>query len=622
MIKNFQDIVTQLKTQVPIQELISEFVHVKKSGRGFVALCPFHEDHHPSLQIHPQKGIFKCFACGTGGDLISFYALINKKKWSEAVEELALKYGLKIEYGNISKTEIDVKNQLYELNNTVLDFFRSNLFSTEGKEAFEYLKEKRKLSTDTIEKYKIGYAKNAKNNWDLLFNHLAKTKQLPQELIIASGLFIQRENQDGYYDRFRNRIIFPIFSETGKVIGFGGRTILTSNEEPKYINSPETLIFNKGSNLYGLNIAKDEIKKYNYAILTEGYLDVITAHQHGLLNTVATLGTALTTSQARLLVKHTESKKVCLCLDTDLAGKKAVENIFRLEQEIKNQVTLDLRVVSDLPAKDLDEALNKENVEAIRKKIEEGQKLDHFIIERILAEYNNAKDEISKKQTFERFLEVILLTKDPIEQKENIKYISHKLNLEEELINLKVKEKIKSLKQRAQYVGKSKIIKDEPKEEDDNFKMFLGERFKHAEIELLSLYISLFPNITDIKESLLGIEFTDAKHKLLKDFLDNLTPDELTPQKVIDRLIMEFNEYKHIMSVIADIATKIEIDETNYSKHKDKILKESKEWINWWIKNKQDIKILTEQLKESSDKKNEKEETEILSKMMEVVRRA
>jgi len=357
MIKNFKELIEQIKTQVPIQEMIAEYVPVKKSGRGYVSICPFHDDHKPSLQIHPQKGIFKCFSCGTGGDLITFYALINKKKWAEAIPELATKYGLKVEYGDENKAEVEIKTKLYDLNRVALNFFKENLYlnNSDAKIALDYVQNKRKLTKETIEKFEVGYAPNG---WESLYSYLTKDRNYQQELIVASGLFIPRENQNSYYDRFRNRVIFPIYNEKNNVIGFGGRTL--TNEDAKYINSPETLIFSKGFNLYALNYAKDAIKNLDYVILTEGYLDVITAHQHGLTNTVATLGTALTKEQARLLAKYTNSKKICLCLDTDAAGQKAAERTFKISQEISKFVTLDLRVVSDLISKDLDESLKTE----------------------------------------------------------------------------------------------------------------------------------------------------------------------------------------------------------------------------------------------------------------------
>lgn len=608
MIKNFKELIDQIKTQVPIQELISEYTPVKKSGSGYVSLCLFHDDHRPSMQIHPQKGIFKCFSCGTGGDLITFYALVNKKKWADAIPELAVKYGLKVEYGDENKTETEIKTKLYELNRCALDFYKKNLMSKTDSDAqigFEYIHKKRGLSLETIEKYEIGYAQNS---WDALFTHLTKEKNYQQELIVASGLFIPREGQNSYYDRFRNRIIFPIFNEKKNIIGFGGRTL--TNEDAKYINSPETLIFNKGFNLYGLDFAKDEIKKHDYVILTEGYLDVITAHQYGLLNTVATLGTALTKEQGRLLAKYTDSKKIFLCLDTDTAGQKAAERVFKIGQEISKFINLDLRVASDIGAKDLDEALNKFGAEEVRKRIEGSKPLAKFVLDRITNEYNESTSEIEKKEKLEELFDVIISTSDPIEKKGNINYASHKLNIDEELINLKLKDKSK--------LSKRFQPKREKPNEDEMFRMHSFERFKHAELELLSLYINSFPYSDEIKNELSSIEFIDEKNKLIKDFLDNLSIKDLSPEKIIEELIIEFNEFKNIMSIISDIALKIEIvGASTDKKYKEKVLKEAKEWIKWWVQNKQKMKALTQQLKDS---KSVDEENEILSKMINLIK--
>lgn len=608
MIKNFKELINQIKAQAPIHELISEYTPVKKSGSGYVSLCLFHDDHKPSMQIHPQKGIFKCFSCGTGGDLITFYALVNKKKWSEVIPELALKYGLKVEYGDENKTETEIKTKLYELNRCALDFFKRNLTAktSDSQIAFEYISQKRQLSQETIEKYEIGYAQN---NWDSLYNFLTKEKNYQQELIVASGLFIPREGQNTYYDRFRNRVIFPIFNEKQNIIGFGGRTL--TNEDAKYINSPETLIFNKGFNLYGLNFAKDEIKKRDYVILTEGYLDVITAHQHGLLNTVATLGTALTKEQARLLAKYTDSKKIFLCLDTDAAGQKAAERVFKVGQEISKAINLDLRVASDLGAKDLDESLNKFGANEVRKKIEESKQLTKFVLDRITSEYNESTGEIEKKEKLDELFDVIISTSDPIEKKSNINYASHRLGIDEELITLKIKDKSKLPRQRFQQ-------KREKPNEDEMYKMHSIERFKHAELELLSLYINSFPYSDEIKNELSQIEFIDEKNKLIKDFLDNLSQKDLNPEKIIEELIIEFNEFKNIMTIISDLALKIEFaNSNNDKKYKGKVLSEAKEWIKWWVQNKQKMKVLTEQLKDS---KSVDEENEILKRMINLIK--
>ncbi len=616
MIKNLQEIISQLKSQVPINELISDFVQVKKSGRNYVCVCPFHDDHHPSLQINVQKGIFKCFACGTGGDLITFHSLFNKKKWAESIQELAEKYGIKVEYSSApeTKAENEIKNQLLELNSAALEYFKYNLTKKDDPTALHYLQNKRKLTSETISKYELGYALNS---WDSLLNYLTKEKKYVKELIIASGLFIPRENDNGYYDRFRNRVIFPIFNESNSVIGFGGRTL--SGDDVKYINSPETLVFSKGNNLYGLNFAKNAIRESNYSILTEGYLDVISAHQHGLLNTVATLGTALTQQQARLLTKYTASKQIYLCLDSDNAGKKAVENIFRHVNEISQSITLDIRVTTTLGAKDLDDSLNTFGYEDVKRKIKESIRLTEFIFEQYSGEYLDAqknKNEVLKKDVLEKILEILYLIKDPIEGNEYIKLISHKLSIDEELLNLKLKDKQRSTRQKnPQYSKKTAIFKD-----DDEYKMLTNERFKHAEIELLTLYISSFPSCQEIKNDLADINLIDDKHKLIKEFLDTISLENFSCTETINKLFIEFNEYKHIMSTITDIAWRLENDESlseSYSKNKSTIINQAKEWINWWITNKQKIKELTSKLKDSTSKE---EGNELLTQMLEVVR--
>lgn len=608
MIQNFHELVSRIKSQIPIHELISEFISIKKAGSGYVAVCPFHDDHQPSLHINPKKGIFKCFACGTGGDLFSFYSLINKKKWNESVIDLATKYGFQIEYGAESKTEVQVKNQLYELNKVVLEFYKSNLFSAGGEEALDYLKKTRTISSEFVEKYELG---KANNSWDSLFNYLTKQKGYPLELVLASGLILTREDQRGYYDRFRNRIIFPISNENNFIVGFGGRAL--SSDDVKYLNSPETLIFSKGYILYGLNHAKDEIKKLDHVIVTEGYFDVITAHQYGLTNTVATLGTALTHNHLRLLAKHTESKKIYLCLDSDNAGKKAVESIFRLSQELNRFTNIDLRVTCDLPAKDLDESLKAENEASIKSRIENGKKITDFIFDRLIKNYIDASNETIKREVMDNIIDVISSVNDPLEQKDSIKYVSHKLNLEEELINLKIRDKLKLTRQK-----KLKFQKDNVKKDDDFFKMHSLERFKHAELALLSLYISSFPYQENIKLELSNINLLDEKHSLIKEFVDNINQSGITPMEVIDQLILSFNEYKHMMSVISDLALRIETEEENRVKNKEKIISESKEWINWWITNKQKMKNLTKLLKECKDSN---EETKILSEMMSVIKK-
>lgn len=617
MITNFKDVVSEIKTIAPIHELISEYIQIKRSGRNYKALCPFHNDKNPSLQIHIEKGIFKCFSCGAGGDIITFYSKINNKNWTDSIVDLANKYGIKIEYGDENKTENKIKNELYEVNKIALEFFKNNLFIDAGKEALNYIKNERLISDDSINKFGIGFAQNS---WDSLFNYLSNKKQFQKELLLSSGLFIARENKDGYYDRFRNRVIFPIFDEKNNVIGFGGRILPSSTDtQAKYINSPETIIFNKGYILYGFNFAKENIKKEDFAILTEGYLDVITSHQYGLNNTVATLGTALSSSQMKLLSKYTSSNKVCICMDSDQAGIKALENVFNILQDTDKDSLLDVRVTTNLPAKDLDESLKIENSEKLKERIFNGEKIAAFIFKREIDSYIKASTENDnhlKKHHLDRIFDLLSGINDLLEKNEYIKLIAHKLNLNEELISQKLTNTVKR---------KKRFVKEPTREEKNNletdeFKMYTQKRFIHAEKELLLLYLSTFPNPDSIRNEISSITFIDDKNKLIKDFLDNITDHSITAEEVINQLMIEFNEYNHIMSRISELSIELDnssLNQVNYSKNKDKIISEAKTSINWWITNEQKMKKLNSLLLESS---NEEEKNSLLKQMIDIVK--
>jgi DNA primase len=283
---------------------------------------------------------------------------------------------------------------------------------------------------------------------------------------------------------------------------------------------------------------------------------------------------------------------------------------------------LDLRVVIDLPRKDLDESLNLVGKEELLSKVQSSKKIIHFIFERIANNYFEAikkDDDISKKEIIDELLKILLSIKDPIDFREYTKFISHKLKIEEDVISLKLKEKQKKDKQIPKWEREANK-KESRKEENEPLKMHLNERFKHAELELILLYIISFPNCNEIRNELSSIDFLDDKHKLIKESLDNISDKDIKPLDVIEQLIIEFNEYKHLMSIISELSLKLEdnLDENEYLKNKDKILKEAKEWMSWWVTNKRHMKDLTEELKEC---KNNDDENRILSQMMDVIRK-
>ncbi|MDW7669025.1 MAG: DNA primase, partial [Bacillota bacterium] len=259
----------EIKDLNDIVDVIGEFIELKRAGTNYKALCPFHSEKTPSFVVSPDKQIYHCFGCGEGGDALSFLMKHNNYTFIEAAEYLANKAGIKLEH--VSKQETKKKNILYEINRESGIFFYKNL--TKSKEAFEYFK-KRKINVGVIKGFGLGYALDS---WNGLYNHLKK-KNYKDEDILKTGLIIKRDNSSGYYDRFRNRVIFPILDTKKRVIGFGGRVL--DNSLPKYLNSPDSEVFSKGRNLYNLNNALKN-KDINYVLLTEGYMDVIKLSSYG-----------------------------------------------------------------------------------------------------------------------------------------------------------------------------------------------------------------------------------------------------------------------------------------------------------------------------------------------------
>jgi len=302
--------IDEVRSRNDIVEVIGEYLRLKPSGRNFVALCPFHSEKTPSFSVSPDKQIYHCFGCGEGGNVISFIMAMEKLDFVEAVKLLARRAGMPIPE---SDGYVNPKDIIYRINTDAARYFHNCLKSQEGKPAREYLA-RRGISTGTITKFGLGFAPN---KWDGLKQHLLTLGYKPKELL-DSGLIISSKNGENIYDRFRGRLMFPIFDIKKHVIGFGGRVL--DGSLPKYLNSPETLVFHKGSGLYALNFAA-KAKDIEAIIVVEGYMDAIMLHQHGLDNVVASLGTSLTGEQAKLIRRYTP--RAVICYDGDAAGKRA-----------------------------------------------------------------------------------------------------------------------------------------------------------------------------------------------------------------------------------------------------------------------------------------------------------
>ncbi|MFN3396003.1 MAG: DNA primase [Thermodesulfovibrionales bacterium] len=303
-------ILEEIKSRLDIVDFISDYVDLKKAGQNYKGLCPFHAEKTPSFIVSPDKQIYHCFGCGEGGNIFSFIMRHDNITFPEAVKMLARRAGVNIRVMKEKTSEEGLRYKLIELNRESLKIFQENL--KKSREATAYL-EKRGIDTEAIKTFSIGYSVKS---WSYLYNQL-KAKGFSDSLMLQAGLVVQGER--GLHDIFRGRIIFPIKNIQGEVIAFGGR--VTDDSMPKYLNSPDTVIFKKGENLYGLDIAKEEIRKKGFVIITEGYLDVIASHQKGFSNTVAPLGTALT--EAHLLRLKRFAKRAIVVFDGDEAGKAA-----------------------------------------------------------------------------------------------------------------------------------------------------------------------------------------------------------------------------------------------------------------------------------------------------------
>ena len=371
------DIIEEVRMKNDIVDVISQYVKLTRKGSSYFGLCPFHNEKTPSFSVTPSKQMYYCFGCGAGGNVYNFIMEYENYSFGEALSHLAGRAGVelpKIEYSREAKEKAEQRAALLEINKLAAQYFYYQLRRESGKTAHGYLLG-RGLSEETIRKFGLGYSDKYSDD---LYKYL-KSKGYSDDLLRESGLFNVDERR-GMYDKFWNRVIFPIIDVNNRVIGFGGRVM--GDGKPKYLNSPETKIFDKSRNLYGLNVARTTRK--NYLILCEGYMDVIAMHQAGFTNAVASLGTALTSGHASLVKRYT--KEVLLLYDSDGAGVRAALRAIPILRE----AGVTSRVVSLKPWKDPDEFIKNEGAEAFEERL--NQAMDSFMFRVHIAEQDFAMD--------------------------------------------------------------------------------------------------------------------------------------------------------------------------------------------------------------------------------------
>jgi DNA primase len=415
--------IQEIREAIDIVEIVSQYVTLKKRGKSYIGLCPFHTEKTPSFSVNPARGFYHCFGCGAGGNVFTFTMQMERISFPEAIRTLAEKAGIplpKYEADDQKTKEIET---LYHVNQFAAEFFQECLFGSEnGKKVLQYL-DNRGLGEEIVKRFQLGYAPQA---WDGLLNRAGKAS-LNTDMLNKAGLIVTRKDSTGHYDRFRNRLMFPILNVSGRVVGFGGRILSSTEKGPKYINSPETPIYQKGRLLYGLFQSKSGIQREDRVLLVEGYTDLMQLYQYGFDYSVASSGTALTDEQARLIRRYT--KNVILLFDGDSAGfSAAIRGI-----DILLDSGLNVEIVALPKGTDPDSYLRKEGQNPLQKLLNSAKSFLDFQLDQ-MKEQGKLKTPTDRAAATRQLLLVLQKIRDPIERNVMVKDLAEKLNIEEGLI--------------------------------------------------------------------------------------------------------------------------------------------------------------------------------------------
>jgi len=516
-----EDKIAEIRNTADIIDVVSEVVLLKKAGKNHLGLCPFHSEKTPSFTVSSPKQMFYCFGCGTGGNVFSFLMKHEGISFPEASRILARKYGIDIPVqSQKQKEQTSEKEKIFAVNELAMNFFRFNLLkSPVGKRPVEYLK-KRGIKRESVDALNMGYAPNG---WDNLVKYLFK-KGIPEEISEKSGLIVQRK-KGGYYDRFRDRIIFPISDIGRRIIGFGGRVM--DDSLPKYLNSPETPLYNKSRSLYGLHIAKQACRETGIAFIVEGYFDFISLFQHGIRNSVATLGTALTPEHMRLLKGY--ASKVILVYDSDEAGIKAAQRSV----DVLEKGYMDARILVLPEGYDPDSYLFEFGAEAFNKLAEGALGIVSFLIESAINKHGvSVEGKIRIVSDMDGYLAAV---KDNVARSLYINQLAERIGIDEAAILEKVRTASRTLKGNIENPGQRQVFARGPgKKNYSENKQQGNSLLKLNEMEKLIIAMMLrFPEL-----------LPDIKKREVLSFFQN---DDLKKiGQAIERKVYQFDDFNSV----------------------------------------------------------------------------
>lgn len=527
-----EQLIEEVVQRNDIIEIISEYVDLKKTGKNFKGLCPFHNEKTPSFMVSEDKQLFHCFGCGEAGDVIKFIMKIENLDFIDALELLADKCNMDLSQyknNNYNSEKINKKNKLYEINREAALYFYRNLTKTNN-EGMKYLLN-RGLNIDIIKKFGLGYAIN---DWERLNRYLL-SKGYDQELIYETGLVIKRKESKGYYDRFRNRVMFPIISTTKKIIGFGGRVL--DDSMPKYLNSPESAVFNKGSILYSLNLARSELGKERRLIVVEGYTDVISLYQYGIKNAVATLGTSLTKNHAELFKRYCE--EVIIAYDSDSAGEAATIR----GMDILNEVGCKVRVVKLGDKMDPDDYIRRFGTDSFKNKINSALPLIDYKIDQIKGVSNLNTNE-GRIGFLNESIKIIKSLKNDIEKDIYAEKLSKEAGIAVDVIKSEIYGNNRDKKSQYKYNRNNRKLGFKSKPYEKNFQPVKKlEKNGSIEIEknIISLCISSKTNYEKISAQIDAKDFLSEDTKNLYYTISEmyLSNESIEFISLVDRLDIE-----------------------------------------------------------------------------------
>ena len=556
MANSFDELVSLIKDRLDIVDVVSQYVVLKKSGANYWGLCPFHNDTKPSMSVSPTKGIYKCFSCGVGGDALNFLVRIQNREYKEVILELAEQFGIELpKKFNTSNESKSRKSEMTKACLKAAKFYHTQLRSAEDANKAMTALRKRDINDEIIDKFALGWAPD---KYDFLYKELSK--DFKDDILEDAGLIL-KSNKGGWIDRFRNRIIIPIRNENGDFVAFGARAV-DEGQNPKYLNSSDSMIYNKSKLLFGLDTAKDSIKSEDSVIIMEGYFDVISAQAHGVGNAVASCGTALTPDHVKLLSRYTKSRRIYLSFDTDSAGINATKrgsevikntlstlgNIKQFDESHVSSVVdakyaCEIRVVSPPLGKDPDEFIRSMGGEAFKEYIKDAPLLIDFLLNNILNKKNSAKTPQEKAALVSEVIEVLQDVNNKIIQSEYVKMVASVLEVNENALLRELNKYSNSFEQGFQRKFQKKVVTN-----SSQFEI-------KAQKNLLSVFLanSTSNNFKKLSEMLPKDIIRDETLIIVKNTIDKLSHTVNNVRELTNSLYTEFIEDDKLTQILTDL---------------------------------------------------------------------